>query len=142
MRGERRPGMWRQIAVLGAVLVAVALAIAVPLRSYLQQRDELTKALTQQQQLAQQVADLQQQKAALQDPNYVKAEARRRLQYVSPGETVYRVVAPKAAAPRANGSKKSAGSAKSAGSSTAAKPAGQPWYGQMWDTLTEDAGGK
>ncbi len=127
--------MWRQISVLGAVLIAVALAIAVPLRSYLQQRDDLAKALAQQQQLEQQVADLQQKKAALQDPNYVKAEARRRLQYVSPGETVYRVVAPQAAAPMAAGSKTAAGSAKS---STAAKDALQPWYGQMWDTLTED----
>lgn len=127
--------MWRQIAVLGAVLIAVAMAIAVPLRSYLQQRDDLAKALAQQQQLEQQVADLQQKKAALQDPNYVKAEARRRLQYVSPGETVYRVVAPQAAAPTATGSKTAGGSAKSP---TAAKDAQQPWYGQMWDTLTED----
>lgn len=122
--------MWRQIAVLGAVLIAVALAIAVPLRSYLHQRDDLAKALVQQQQLEQQVADLRHKKAALQDPNYVKAEARRRLQYVSPGETVYRVVAPQAAAPATSGS--------ATPSTPASKDAQQPWYGQLWDTLTQD----
>lgn len=114
--------------MLGLVLVAVALAIAGPLRSYLQNRDDLSEALAEQQSLEQQVADLEQRKAALQDPNYVKAEARRRLQYVSPGETVYRIVAPPVADPAKPGA---TGAAASSG------PA-EPWYGQLWDTLTED----
>ncbi len=114
--------------MLGVVLVAVALAIAVPLRGYLHQRDELAKALAEQQSLEQQVADLKERKAALQDPNYIKAEARRRLQYVSPGETVYRIVAPPAAEP----------TDPAAAATDAPAGAAEPWYGQMWDTLTED----
>ncbi len=108
------------------VLIAVALAVAVPLRGYLHQRDELAKAVVQQRNLEKQVAELEQRKAALQDPNYIRAEARRRLQYVSPGETVYRIVAPEVKEP-----------AVTAG---VAAPQGDqdPWYGTMWDTLTED----
>lgn len=126
-RAEKRPGMWRQIAVLGLVLIAVALAIAVPLRGYLHQRDELAKAVVDQQALERQVVELQDRKAALQDPNYIKVEARRRLQYVSPGETVYRIVSPDVSEPKAN---------RPVGS--ASKPGKAPWYGQMWDTLTAD----
>lgn len=119
--------MWRQIAVLGVVLIAVALAIAVPLRGYLHQRDELAKAVVDQQALERQVVELQDRKAALQDPNYIKVEARRRLQYVSPGETVYRIVSPDVSEPKAT---------RPVGS--ASKPEKAPWYGQMWDALTAD----
>jgi len=126
-RVERRPGMWRQIAALGVVLIAVALAVAVPLRGYLHQRDELARAVADQRALEQQVVELQERKAALQDPNYVKTEARRRLQYVSPGETVYRIVAPEVSEPKP---------ARPAG--TEKKPEQTPWYGLMWDTLTAD----
>lgn len=126
-RTEKRPGMWRQIAVLGVVLVAVALAVAVPLRGFLHQRDELAKAVADQQALEQQVVELEERKGALQDPNYIKAEARRRLQYVSPGETVYRIVSPEVSEPKAT---RPASSGK--------KPEPVPWYGRMWDTLTAD----
>lgn len=104
----------------------MALAVAVPLRGYLHQRDELAKAVVQQRDLEMQVAELEQRKAALQDPNYIKTEARRRLQYVSPGETVYRVVAPEVKEPRA------------AAGATVPQRDQNPWYGKMWDTLTED----
>lgn len=126
-RTEKRPGMWRQIAVLGVALIAVALAVAVPLRGYLHQRDELAKAVADQQALEQQVVELKERKAALQDPNYIKVEARRRLQYVSPGETVYRIVSPEVSAPTVS---RPAGSEKKSGQA--------PWYGLLWDTLTVD----
>lgn len=123
---DRRPGLWRQAVVLGTVLIVVAIAVAGPIRDYLQRRDELARATQQQTQLEQQVTDLQSRKAALQDPNYVRAEARRRLQYVSPNETVYRIVAPP---------QTPAGDAPAAGP---VAPGAAPWYGRLWDTLTED----
>ena len=114
--------------MLGLVLAAVALAVAVPLRGYLAQRDVLAKAELERQQLEDQVAELQARKAALQDPTYIKAEARRRLQYVSPGETVYRIIAPEV---------KESAPAGSAGAKPA--PPAAPWYGQLWDSLVDPA---
>src|SRR5690349_5652024 len=79
----------RQVAILGFVLCAVALSVAFPLRNYLEQRADLAAAVSSQQDLEQQRAELQARKDALLDNDYVAAEARRRLQYVTPGDTVF-----------------------------------------------------
>ncbi|MEP6981880.1 MAG: septum formation initiator family protein [Nakamurella sp.] len=113
----------RQIAVFGLVLAVVVVSLAYPLKNYLAQRADLAAAVEQQHQLDQRIAELQIQQAALDDPNYITAEAKRRLQYVKPGDTVYVVQAPALDA---------AGSA-AAGSANAA-PSG-PWYATLWDTL-------
>ncbi len=117
----------RQVAALGLVLCAVALTVAYPLRAYFEQRSALGEAVAEQQSLQRQAADLESQKAALSDPDYIKAEAKRRLRYVTPGDTVYRIVLPPQAA------------AKAGGGPAAAPP--QPWYAQLWDTVTDDAAG-
>jgi len=118
----------RQVAILGLVLCAVALSVAFPVRTYLQQRTELAQAVSAQQDLEQQRDELQARKVALSDPDYVAAEARRRLQYVSPGDTVFVVHAPPAA-----------GAAGVAAAATAESD--QPWYGGLWATLSEDGTG-
>ena len=84
----------RQVAILGLVLCAIALSVAFPLRNYLEQRTELAQAVSTQQDLEQQRDELQARKSALSDPDYIAAEARRRLQYVTPGDTVFVVHAP------------------------------------------------
>ena len=114
----------RQVAILGLVLCAIALSVAFPLRSYLEQRAELGEAVSTQQDLEMQRDELQARKLALSDPDYVAAEARRRLQYVTPGDTVFVVHAPALAAPA---------------DAVAAQAADdQPWYGSLWGTLTQD----
>jgi cell division protein FtsB len=113
----------RQVAILGLVLCAVALSVAFPLRNYLEQRTELADAVASQQSLEQQRDELQARKNALQDAAYVAAEARRRLQYVTPGETVFVVHAPDLGADAPSGA--------------AAPASDQPWYGSLWDTLAE-----
>ncbi|WP_188939761.1 septum formation initiator family protein [Nakamurella endophytica] len=120
---RRRSPLARQILVLGLVLSAVALVLAFPLRTYLSGRADLNDAVRTEQTLQQRLDDLALRKAALQDPDYIRAEARRRLQYVSPGDTVYVIAAP-APAP------------VSAGTPRPAAPA-RPWYSQMWTSLTE-----
>ncbi len=114
----------RQVTILGLVLCAVALSVAFPLRNYLEQRADLAAAIASQQVLEQQRADLQARKDALLDNDYVAAEARRRLQYVTPGDTVFVVHAPALA---------DAGD----GTSTTHVSNG-PWYGDLWNTLTEE----
>ncbi len=113
----------RQVAILGLVLCAVALSVAFPLRNYLEQRADLAAAVGSQQDLERQRAELQARKDALLDNDYVAAEARRRLQYVTPGDTVFVVHAP---------------ALPNSGDGSGADPtSNEPWYGGLWDTLTE-----
>jgi len=116
----------RQVAILGLVLCAIALSIAFPLRSYLQQRSDLAEAVAARTVLEKQRDELVARKAALQDPDYIAIEARRRLQFVSPGDTVFVVHAPPLADPTSTGA--------------ATATSDQPWYENMWATLSESAG--
>lgn len=117
----------RQIAVLGLVLAAVALSLAYPFRDYLHQREELAAATAEQHELEMTVAALKEQQAALSDPDYIKAEAKKRLQYVTPGDTVYVVQAPAAPESEATGT-------------VSADPEQKPWYSTLWGTLSDPDG--
>jgi hypothetical protein len=66
---------------------------------------------------------LQLQKTALSDPFYLANEARQRLQFVTPGNTVYVVHAP--ALP------------KTANPVPAKQAAQTPWYSKLWDTVSD-----
>jgi len=113
----------KQVAVLGLVFCAVALTLAVPLRNYLAQRAALGESVSHEQQLRLQLAALEQQKGALTDPVYIELEAKRRLQYVKPGDTVYVVHAPPLAPVRT--------------ATATAGAAAAPWYSPLWDTLSD-----
>lgn len=84
----------RRAAVFAIVVCALALSIAVPLRTYLGQRDDVEMQEQRQAELRSQVDALEDRKAQLEDPAQVEAEARRRLRYVMPGETPYMVELP------------------------------------------------
>jgi cell division protein FtsB len=84
----------RRAAVLALVVCALALTVAVPLRNFLTQRQELAALHAEQDQLTRQVADLTRRRDQLHDPVAVQAEARERLGYVRPGETPYLVQLP------------------------------------------------
>ena len=118
-----RSQLVRQVVVLALVFSAVAFAVAVPLRNYLTQRTELAATVSQEQLLRDQLAALQAQQTAMSDPAYVVSEAKRRLQYVKPGDTIYVVHAPPLAA------KKVAAAPK-------VEPT-TPWYSSLWDTLSD-----
>jgi cell division protein FtsB len=120
---DRGWGLNKQIVILGIVLCAVALSLAYPLRNYLRQRADLVTAVATERALEQAVTELSVKQAALADPAYLAAEARRRLQYVRPGDTVYVVRAPDLVGtePGADG---------------AAAPSASAWYSQLWDTMT------
>ncbi|KID31988.1 cell division protein FtsB [Prauserella rugosa] len=84
----------RRAAVVAIVVCALAFTIAVPLRTYLSQRAEVSEQEARQKQLQEQVERLEQRQAELSDPAQVEAEAKRRLRYVMPGETPYIVQLP------------------------------------------------
>lgn len=126
-----RAGLLRQTLALGLALAIVAVAVAGPLRSYIARQGDLAAAQQQIVRLQAQKAALEERKRALSDPDYVAAEARRRLQYVSPGQTYYRVVIP----PAAPVSTPAAGAGQTTGAAT--QPSA-PWYSKLWDTISAD----
>jgi len=97
-RGRRRRGFGigsgRPVWVLGAVGIVLALLILPYFQKWLVQRSELEAARAEVSQTKQDVAALQAQKERWKDDDYVRAQARARLNYVMPGETGYAVADP------------------------------------------------
>lgn len=112
-------------AVLGVALCALVLTLAYPMREYLAQRSEIAALTEQQQGQRNRVAALEQQRRSWEDPAFVKAQARQRLQYVMPGEVGYVVIDP--------------GEGRSGGAPATLAPAGaakdSPWYSQLWGSV-------
>jgi hypothetical protein len=111
------------------VIIAMALFLVVllasPLQTYLNRRDTLAGQRQQQSQLAQQVAALQKQNAQWADPSFIEREARARLQYVRPGDTLYTVL-------NADGTARSA--AKSSANVTPKSSSGS-WGSNLWSSV-------
>jgi cell division protein FtsB len=80
--------------VLGTVVVLLLVLLASPLNRYFGSRSEVGGAAKQLQQDQQQLARLRRQQALWSDPGYVQRQARERLQYAMPGDTVYVVADP------------------------------------------------
>ena len=80
--------------ILGVVICALALTLAVPLRTYLTQRTEADRLASEQQDLERQLDELQRQKEQIDDPAWIESQARERLGLVRPGETPYKVQLP------------------------------------------------
>ena len=92
-RGKRQGLTGRAIA-LAAVLILLAVVLAPPAHRYLAARNSLSQAEHQRQDDQKQLADLKRQLAQWDDPAYIEAQARSRLQYAMPGDTVYVVLRP------------------------------------------------
>ncbi|MFC0433655.1 septum formation initiator family protein [Kutzneria buriramensis] len=114
----------RQAAVLAMVVCALALSVAVPLRTYLTQHAQVQQELAAQAQLQQQEQQLEQRKQQLSDPAEIQAEARSRLGMVMPGETPYTVQLP------------GDGQQGDQHGSPQQQAADKPWFEQLWTSIT------
>lgn len=113
----------RRAAVVAIVVCALAFTVAVPLRTYITQRSEVSVEEQRRERLEGEVARLEERKAELGDPAQVEAEARRRLRYVMPGETPYIVQLPEDREQPPN-------------ADPAQSPAQQgSWYERLWESL-------
>lgn len=90
----RTHGLTGRALTLGLVVVLLAVVLASPLHRYLAARNALAQARHDSVQSASQLAALTVQRRKWDDPAYVMQQARERLQYARPGETVYVVVRP------------------------------------------------
>ncbi len=92
----RRPSVprpaTRRLAVLGAILVLLAVMLLPTVRAWLAQRDERGNLVGQVAAQEQTVRDLESQMRLWNDPAYVERQARERLRFVKAGETAYTVV--------------------------------------------------
>jgi cell division protein FtsB len=111
-------------AVLGLVVCALVLSLAYPAKEFLAQRGEIGRLRAEQAQAQARVSALEERKRQLGDPAYVRAQARARLHYVLPGETVYVVVPPSGG-----------GSASSAAPDVPKVGQDGSWYGRLWETV-------
>jgi cell division protein FtsB len=111
----------RRAAVLALVMCALALTVAVPLRNYVAQQQELAAVSAQQRALAAEVEELTRQRERLADPAEAAAQARSRLGYVLPGEVPFVVQLPSDA---------EAGAEQGLAD-------GIPWYQRLWREVGE-----
>lgn len=73
--------------ILAIVVCALALTLAVPMRTYFTQRAEAAQLAQERKDLEADLARLRDRRAQQQDPAYIRSEARDRLRLVLPGET-------------------------------------------------------
>ena len=121
--GGRRPSLTGRAALLALVLVVLGVSYAYPLRTWIEQRADLAALAAERAELEQRTVDLEAQQQRWEDPAYVRAQARERLHFVLPGETVYVVVPP--AGGRAGGETPQLPVVSRSGS----------WYGRLWGTV-------
>jgi cell division protein FtsB len=108
-----------RVAALGGVLFVLMLAYAYPLRVYLAQQAEIAALQEGQQDQRERIQQLADEIARWNDDEYVKAQARSRLQLVEVGERVYVVGVETTSIDAEDGS--------------SADP--PPWYEQLWTSV-------
>ena len=89
---RRRPLFTGRAALLGALVLLLALTLAGPIRQYLAGQAELVRLAAEGRGLDQRADDLRQQLQRQADPAFAERQARERLTYVLPGDRLVVVV--------------------------------------------------
>lgn len=119
----------RMLALL-VVMIAITIMLAPTVKIFFEKRAEIAALQADIAARESQQDDLRRQVSRWQDPNYVKQQARDRINMVMPGETGYWVF----------GSDLPAGSSGGAsGAGSAPDPAGLPWVDSLWDSIRRSA---
>ena len=120
-KGRLRPRLTSRAAVLAAVICAITLTLAYPVREYIAQRRQIGQLGAQQQSLYVQLSRLHAQERRLNDPAYIEQLARDELHMCLPNQTCYVIINGKPAAgliqPRS------------------ASPS--PWYDKLWESVRQ-----
>ena len=116
-----------RMLALAVVLVAITVMLAPTVRVFLNQRAEISALEADIASKRAEQEDLRQEISRWEDPNYVKQQARDRINMVMPGETSYWVFGDA-------GSPSAASSGTSSGGDQE-----QPWLSGVWDSLRRAA---
>ena len=119
-----------RLLALGVVMIAITILLAPTVKIFLDKRAEI--AALQADIAAKQTKqeDLKRQVSRWQDPNYVKQQARDRINMVMPGETGYWVFGSDLPAAQSGGA---------AGAASAQDPANLPWVDALWESIRRSA---
>jgi cell division protein FtsB len=119
-----------RLLALGVVMIAITILLAPTVKIFLDKRAEI--AALQADIAAKQAKqeDLKRQVSRWQDPNYVKQQARDRINMVMPGETGYWVFGSDLPAAQSSGT---------AGAASAQDPANVPWVDALWESVRRSA---
>jgi len=88
----RRPPITGRKAMVAAMALFLIVILASPFQTYLSRRASVASSERQQRELNARVAQLQAETNEWNDPAYVARQARARLQYIRPGDTLYTVL--------------------------------------------------
>ena len=117
----KKPSLTSRALVLAVVIATLVVALSMPARAWFSQRSQIAALRADVDATQQRVSDLQVQVERWKDPNFVAAEARRRLHFVLPGEVGYVTLG---------------GPATATGAAAPGAPTG-PWYTTLWGALQE-----
>ncbi|WP_285703938.1 septum formation initiator family protein [Microtetraspora sp. NBRC 16547] len=85
----KRPQLTGRAAILAVVVCAIAMSLAYPFREYIAQRRQIAAYEQEQAQALQHLRNLEEQRRKLEDPEYVKQLAKKRLHYCEPDAKCY-----------------------------------------------------
>ena len=115
---------------LAVVMIAITIMLAPTVKIFFEKRAEIAALQADISNKQAQQDELRRQVSRWQDPNYVKQQARDRINMVMPGETGYWVF----------GSDLPAGSTSgAAGAGSAQDPPELPWVDSLWDSIRRSA---
>jgi cell division protein FtsB len=118
-RRTDRARVTSRAAVLAAVVCAIALSLAYPVREYIAQRRQIDQLQAEQQVLLTHLQQLEREHQQVSDPAYIERLARDKLHLCMRGETCYVVIGNR---------HKRAGGAVAAAAIT-------PWYERLWQSV-------
>ncbi|MQA84738.1 MAG: septum formation initiator family protein [Streptosporangiales bacterium] len=116
-----RTHLTSRAAILVIVMCAIVLSLAYPVREYVIQRRQIAELREQERESRQKIAALEARKRELNDPEYIKQQARHRLHYCMPDEKCYVVVGK--------------GEADGPGTAQASETGASPWYAKLWKSV-------
>ncbi len=119
----------RMLALL-VVMIAITIMLAPTVKIFFEKRAEIAALQADISSKQSKQADLKRQVSRWQDPNYVKQQARDRINMVMPGETGYWVFGSDLPAGQSGGA---------AGAGSAQDPAKLPWVDSLWDSIRRSA---
>jgi cell division protein FtsB len=127
---RRRPVLTPRALVLGGLVILLIVVLASPLRHYLGSRTEVARAAQQLHDDQSALQRLAAKKARWSDPGYIQQQARVRLMYAMPGDTVYVVAGKNSPSLIERTSGTPASTARTDGS----------WNARLWDSVRAAAG--
>lgn len=119
-----------RLLALGVVMIAITILLAPTVKIFVDKRAEIAGLQADIAAKQAKQEDLKRQVSRWQDPNYVKQQARDRVNMVMPGETGYWVFGSDLPVAQSSGT---------AGAASAQDPANLPWVDALWESIRRSA---